>query len=45
MDTLAEVYFKKGEKDKAVELLKKAIEIDPTMEQLKTHLKQIEGAP
>jgi len=43
IDTLAEVYFQKGNKDKALELIKKCIKMDPKYTYLQRQLKRIEA--
>jgi len=42
MDTLAEVNLKLGNKEKAVEILKKAVELDPKTEHFKNRLQEIQ---
>ena len=43
LDTLAEVYFQRGDKDKAVATQKKAIEADPQRAYFRKQLKRIEA--
>ena len=43
LDTLAEVYFQLGDKDKAIAMQKKAIELDPKQAYFKKQLKRIEA--
>jgi tetratricopeptide (TPR) repeat protein len=43
LDTLAEVYFQKGDKDKALELIKKCIKMDPKYVYFQNQLKRIEA--
>ncbi|MBC8063910.1 MAG: amidohydrolase family protein, partial [Chlorobia bacterium] len=43
LDSLAEAYLDKGDKAKAIELYKKAIEIDPTFQNAKIMLKKLGG--
>ncbi len=43
IDTLAEVYFQKGEKEKALELTKKCIKVDPKYTYFQRQLKRIEA--
>ena len=43
LDTLAEVYFQRGDKDKAVAAQKKAIELDPKKAYFRKQLKRIEA--
>jgi len=43
MDTLAEVYFKMGDKEEALEIIRKAASLDPQSEYLQKRLGEIEG--
>ena len=43
LDTLAEVYFQRGEKDKAVAAQKKAVELEPKRAYFRKQLKRIEA--
>jgi len=43
LDTLAEVYSAKGEKEKAAETLKRAVALDPQSEYLNSRLKEIQS--
>jgi tetratricopeptide (TPR) repeat protein len=43
IDTLAEVYFQRGDKDKAVELMKKCLEIQPKYEYFRKQLKRMQA--
>ncbi len=43
LDTLAEVYFQRGEKDKAVAAQKKAVELEPTRAYFRKQLRRIEA--
>jgi tetratricopeptide (TPR) repeat protein len=43
LDTLAEVYFQKGDKDKALELAKRCIQMDPKSAYYQRQLKRIEA--
>jgi predicted Zn-dependent protease len=41
LDTLAEVYFQRGDKDKAVELMKKCVEMQPRYSYFRNQLKRM----
>jgi len=43
LDTLAEVYFQRGDKDKAVALQKRVIELDPKKPYFRKQLKRLEA--
>jgi tetratricopeptide (TPR) repeat protein len=43
LDTLAEVHFQRGDKDKAIELMKKCIEVEPKNNYFKKQLKRFEA--
>jgi tetratricopeptide (TPR) repeat protein len=43
LDTLAEVYFQRGDKDKAIELMKKCIEMQPKYEYFRKQLKRMQA--
>jgi len=43
LDTLAEVYFQRGDKDKAVELMKKCIAMQPRYEYFRRQLKRMQA--
>ena len=43
LDTLAEVYFQRGDKDKAIELMKKCIEMQPKYEYFHKQLKRMQA--
>ena len=43
LDTLAEVYFQRGDKDKAVELMKKCIDMQPRYEYFRRQLKRMQA--
>jgi tetratricopeptide (TPR) repeat protein len=43
LDTLAEVYFQRGDKDKAVELMKKCVEMQPRYEYFRKQLKRMQA--
>ena len=43
LDTLAEIYFQLGDKDKAIATQKKVIELDPNKGYFKKQLKRIEA--
>jgi tetratricopeptide (TPR) repeat protein len=45
LDTLAEVYFRKGDKDKAIELEKKCIGLAPEMSFFKEQLERFQSPP
>ena len=45
LDTLAEVYLKRGEKEKAIETFKKALNLDPDSKVLQDKLKSLEEKP
>jgi tetratricopeptide (TPR) repeat protein len=43
LDTLAEAYFQKGDKEKALELIKKCVKLDPKYAYFQRQLKRIEA--
>ena len=43
LDTLAEVYFQRGDKDKAVELMKKCLEMQPKYDYFRKQLKRMQA--
>ncbi|MBL8799863.1 MAG: tetratricopeptide repeat protein [Planctomycetia bacterium] len=43
IDTLAEVHFQRGNKDKAVELMKRCLELEPKNEYFRQQLKRVEA--
>jgi hypothetical protein len=43
LDTLAEVHFQRGDKDKAVELMKKCVEMQPRYEYFRKQLKRMQA--
>jgi tetratricopeptide (TPR) repeat protein len=43
LDTLAEVYFQRGDKDKAVELMKKCVEMQPRYDYFRKQLKRMQA--
>jgi len=42
LDTLAEVHFQRGNKDKAVELMKRCLELEPKSDYFRKQLKRVE---
>jgi hypothetical protein len=43
LDTLAEVHFQRGDKEKAVELMKKCVKMQPTYEYFRNQLKRMQA--
>lgn len=43
LDTLAEVHFQRGHKDKAVELMKRCLELEPKNDYFRNQLKRVEA--
>ena len=45
VDTLAEIYFRLGNREKAVEIQKRCVELNPQVQLFKDRLKHFEESP